>query len=408
MTTSATGSVDYISDWTDIVNTTAVTTAGSGQGNVTTATTTTIITTPASGSSRAVRSAMISNRHGSTSNTIQLFKTVGAASYAISKPLVLLAGETVRFSDEGFCFVGNACELEVTSATTSEQLKSNATTGVMQIVGPAAGTTRVVTIPDANATMARTDAAQTFTGTQTFSTISASTIVLTPKISVASVGNPTILLSANAGIGGLRQGNSGAGYPFLSYNANATTTTYTYTYAFNGPAYMIDFGNNTGSGNCVSIRCAASGILGDNISFIEAARFKTTGIESPLALNVKDTTNATTTTDGSLQTNGGLSVVKSAIIGNHVKIVTAGYGIFIKEGSNARMGTATLSSGTATVSTTAVSATSRIFLTIQSIGTVTSPKSIAVTARVAGTSFTITSSDYTDTSVVAWMIVDPA
>ena len=72
------------------------------------------------------------------------------------------------------------------------------------------------------------------------------------------------------------------------------------------------------------------------------------------------------------------------------------------------MGTATLSSGTATVSTTAVSATSRIFLTIQSLGTVTSPKSVAVTDRVAGTSFAITSSDSTDTSVVAWMIVDPA
>ena len=296
MTTSETGSVDYISDWTDIVNATAVTTAGSGQGNITTATTTTIIAAPASGSSRAVRSAMISNRHGSTSNTIQLFKTVGAASYAISKPLVILAGETVRFSDEGFCFVGNACELEVTSATTAEQLKSNATTGVMQIVGPAAGSTRVMTIPDGDFSVARKDAANAFTGDQTF----------------------------------------------------------------------------------------------NNRVLIDGA------------------TDATTMTDGSLQTDGGLSVVKSAIIGNHVKIVTAGYGIFIKEGSNARMGTATLSSGTATVSTTAVSATSRIFLTIQSLGTVTSPKSVAVTAREAGTSFTITSSDATDTSVVAWMIVDPA
>jgi hypothetical protein len=45
-------------------------------------------------------------------------------------------------------------------------LKSNSTTGLMQITGPSAGQTRVVTIPDANATMARTDAAQTFTGTQ--------------------------------------------------------------------------------------------------------------------------------------------------------------------------------------------------------------------------------------------------
>jgi len=45
-------------------------------------------------------------------------------------------------------------------------LKSNSTTGLMQITGPAAGQTRVVTIPDANATMARTDAGQTFSGNQ--------------------------------------------------------------------------------------------------------------------------------------------------------------------------------------------------------------------------------------------------
>lgn len=49
-------------------------------------------------------------------------------------------------------------------------LLSNSTTGLMQITGPAAGTTRVVTIPNANSTMARTDAAQTFTGDQTIST----------------------------------------------------------------------------------------------------------------------------------------------------------------------------------------------------------------------------------------------
>ena len=40
----------------------------------------------------------------------------------------------------------------------------------MQITGPAAGQTRVVAIPDANATMARTDAAQSFTGDQTLAT----------------------------------------------------------------------------------------------------------------------------------------------------------------------------------------------------------------------------------------------
>jgi hypothetical protein len=49
-------------------------------------------------------------------------------------------------------------------------LRSALTTGLMQIVGPSAGQTRTITIPDSNATMARTDAAQTFSGLQTFST----------------------------------------------------------------------------------------------------------------------------------------------------------------------------------------------------------------------------------------------
>lgn len=47
--------------------------------------------------------------------------------------------------------------------------KMNATTGLLQVTGVAAGQGRLMTVPDANFTVARTDAAQTFTGTQTFS-----------------------------------------------------------------------------------------------------------------------------------------------------------------------------------------------------------------------------------------------
>lgn len=54
-------------------------------------------------------------------------------------------------------------------------LKSTSTTGQLQITGPSAGTTRTMTVPDANFTAARTDAAQTFTGNQTFATITNST-----------------------------------------------------------------------------------------------------------------------------------------------------------------------------------------------------------------------------------------
>jgi hypothetical protein len=51
-----------------------------------------------------------------------------------------------------------------------KQIQSNATSGVLQVAGPAAASTRVMTVPDANFTAARIDAAQSFTGDQTLST----------------------------------------------------------------------------------------------------------------------------------------------------------------------------------------------------------------------------------------------
>jgi hypothetical protein len=51
-----------------------------------------------------------------------------------------------------------------------KQIQSNATSGVLQVAGPGAATTRVMTTPDANFTVARIDAAQSFTGDQTLST----------------------------------------------------------------------------------------------------------------------------------------------------------------------------------------------------------------------------------------------
>ena len=87
---------------------------------------------------------------------------------------------------------------------------------------------------------------------------------------------------------------------------------------------------------------------------------------------------------------------------------TVGKGLSIKEGSNAKQGVATLVAGVVTVANTSVTANSRIFLTAQSLGTILLPAALAVTARTAGTSFTITSSDVTDTSVIAYEIFEPS
>jgi hypothetical protein len=91
-----------------------------------------------------------------------------------------------------------------------------------------------------------------------------------------------------------------------------------------------------------------------------------------------------------------------------IAIKLAGKGLRIKEGTNAKMGVATLVGGTVVVSTTAVTATSRVFLSGQSLGTVTAPSALIVSARTPGTSFTILASQATDTSVIAWELVEPA
>lgn len=84
----------------------------------------------------------------------------------------------------------------------------------------------------------------------------------------------------------------------------------------------------------------------------------------------------------------------------------AGKGLRVKEGTNAKMGVATLVGGAVTVSTTAVTGSSRIFLMSQSLGGTAG--FLRVSGRVAGTSFAITSSSASDTSVVAWLLVEPA
>lgn len=70
-----------------------------------------------------------------------------------------------------------------------------------------------------------------------------------------------------------------------------------------------------------------------------------------------------------------------------------------------RHGVATLTAGSVTVSDSTVTANSRIFLDSQSGGG--TPGWLRVSARTASTSFTITSSSGTDTSTVAWMMIEP-
>jgi pectin methylesterase-like acyl-CoA thioesterase len=104
--------------------------------------------------------------------------------------------------------------------------------------------------------------------------------------------------------------------------------------------------------------------------------------------------------------SASLTLETGNIVSGEFIAKTAGKGISIKEGTNARMGVATLVAGTVVVNTTAVTANSRILLTTQSIGGTAG--FLVVLARTPGANFTISSSSGTDTSIVAWMIIEPA
>lgn len=93
--------------------------------------------------------------------------TAGRAISALTYTSTVATG-TAPFTVSSTTQVANLNAATAGTAGTASNLLSNATTGVLQVTGPAAASTRVMTVPDANFTAARTDAGQTFTGVNTF------------------------------------------------------------------------------------------------------------------------------------------------------------------------------------------------------------------------------------------------
>jgi Pectate lyase superfamily protein len=121
-------------------------------------------------------------------------------------------------------------------------------------------------------------------------------------------------------------------------------------------------------------------------------------------------------TTSSLDTGGNLTAagtltVTGTTFGALVKgyggldVPIAGQGVAVAEGSNAKQGTASLTSGSKVVTNSSVTSSSRIFLTAQSVSGTAG--ALAVTARTPGTSFTVTSTSGSDASTFAYEIFEP-
>lgn len=139
------------------------------------------------------------------------------------------------------------------------------------------------------------------------------------------------------------------------------------------------------------------------ISFVTTEAWSATANGTSIFFQV--TRNTTTTTSTIAQ------VLNTSTSVSGVAISNVGSGLLIKEGTNARMGRATLtpvllSPSVVTVSNNTVTASTEIFLcsNVPSGG----PGVLSVTARTAGVSFTISSSAIGDTSIVSWLLIEPS
>ncbi len=191
---------------------------------------------------------------------------------------------------------------------------------------------------------------------------------------------------------------------------SSTSNTYTYP---NG-AYnqmMVKVQNNTGIANqYAGTTYQVSTDAGVNNAIA------TIGVVQPTAgSSAGDLTLFTRLSDGNITekmrilANGNVGIgtsspTKKLEVNGDISLNTAGNGIYIKEGTNATMGTATLSGGTVTISTTKVTANSRIFITLQDCS---SCGVQYISARTAGTSFTVSSNNGSDASTITWLIVEP-
>lgn len=328
---------------------------------------------------------------------------VGYSVSGINVLSILSTGLTINGTTTSTSFTGAGTGLTGTaSGLTAGNVTTNANlTGMVTSVG---NVTTVVTNANLTGPITSTGnatAVASQTGTGSTFVMNTSPTLVTPALGVATA------TSLQSPIG------------TVTPNTGAFTTLTTSGNGLIGTAVSSGFGVLQAQNTTANVTDFSSTLAGQ-ANF----RFRNTTANSALAY-FQNSTTGTNTTDGfsvgvtgtgvaalvnyenaniTFSTNNTLRVTISS--GGNLFIQTAGAGIRIAEGTNAKQGTAVLVAGVAVVANTNATAVSRIFLTSQVDGG--APGFLRVSTRTASTSFTITSSSATDTSTVAYQIFEPA
>lgn len=164
---------------------------------------------------------------------------------------------------------------------------------------------------------------------------------------------------------------------------------------------------NIGVGNRAGLSASGSyGLFIGNYAgsqSVASNEFYLSNLTAQLANNALEKTNSLMYGTFNSATSSQTLALNAQVTATYgISVSTAGYGLSIKSGANAKIGKATITSpnSSVTVNTTAVTANSVIFLTGQN-GT----DAFSVNNIVAGTSFDIVHSGSV-TATVAWMIVE--
>lgn len=166
-----------------------------------------------------------------------------------------------------------------------------------------------------------------------------------------------------------------------------------------------------GSGAIAQTMTLKTGLvgIGNGVSTPTAYMHLHASTTSSASLRINNGSAPTSPNGGDLW-NDGTNLVLNAMglktLNGSLTLGTAGNKLNITTGTNASAGKSTLVAGTVTVSTTAVTASSIIILTCQVLGTVTVASALTIGTVVAGTSFVINSAVVTDTSTIAWFIIN--
>lgn len=185
---------------------------------------------------------------------------------------------------------------------------------------------------------------------------------------------------------------TGSSYVLVGLTASAGTITATWATSAGGTTEVSTLSGDTGT---------AAPVVGNIKIAGTANQITTAGSGSTVTLSVPTAfvaPGSVTATLGNITATNGNLVLSTA--GNKLVIPAA-------VAATSSAGTFTLSGAATTVVTNStVTASSLIFLQTNALGTVTVASTLAVTAKSAGISFTVTPSQSTDTSNVSFLIIN--